>query len=742
MAKMPNRKMKFKLNVVILGFLTICFFILSIRIIYIACFAKINGVKYGVKARNRQMSAVTIRPSRGTIYDRNMVPLAQNATVWTVSVSPNQFKSEEQKEKVVNHLCDMLEVENKEKIFKRCTTSKRKYEIVQKNVEKSKRDEVLEYIKKNKLVGAVNTEEDTKRYYPLGRLASHTIGFVGADNQGLIGLELFYNKVLSGTPGRVVRVQDALGGPMPYDYENKEPAKDGNGIVVSLDSVVQRICSNAVIDLHKWNLVSDRCGVIIMNVENGEIIAMALHPEFDLNEPFILPDAFNFPAIKDKPEKEAREINWRNKFVSDTYEPGSVFKVVTASAALEEKVASLDSTFSCNGGINVQNRYIKCWKSGGGHGTQNFIQIIVNSCNPGFVQLGLKIGPKLFTKYLELFGITKKTNIDLPGEASPIYYKAKNLTPISLASESFGQSLSITPIQMLNAFAAVVNGGYLQTPHLLKQVLDADGNVIRTNIKKPRRQAISRETSAIMRKALIEVVKGPNGTGTNSSVPGYLIGGKTGTGQDLSFKQATGKEKYVSSFASFLVGDNPKYGTLVLAYGPGTSHYYGSEVASPTAAKITSKIAPYFGFAQSYPDKEFLKYFAKVPPVEGMLLDDAKTKLEQAGLENIKFIGKGERVLTQLPTPSVNINKNSIIYCYTDMDDIEKNTVKVPDILGCNQSQAKEILNNCGINMTVENVAIRPNSKATAIAQSPEPDSLVVRGYPVEVTFQMDDGTG
>ena len=442
MAKMPNRKMKFKLNVVVLGFLAIGALILTIRIIFIAFFASIDGVKYGVKARNSQMSATTIRANRGTIYDKNMVPLAQSATVWIITISPNQFKSEEQKSKVAKDLCDMLKIEDRDKIFKRFK-SKRKYEIIKKNVEKPERDELLKYIKKNKLTNIVNIEEDTKRYYPLASIASHTIGFVGADNQGLLGLELFYDKTLKGKDGKLLRLQDAKGGPMPYEFENLYPAKNGNSIVVSIDSVVQRICSEALSDLFKWHEPENRCLAIVMNVKTGEI----------------------------------------------NYEPGSVFKVVTASAALEEKTMTLNSRFNCSGSVMVQGEKMRCWESKG-HGSENFVQACVNSCNPAFVAIGHSLGPKKFFKYLDLYGITKRTKVDLPGETDPIYHKEKNLTPVSLASESFGQSLSITPLQMVTAFSAVVNDGFLYQPHFLKHVLDENGNFVRLFQKKPQKLCV------------------------------------------------------------------------------------------------------------------------------------------------------------------------------------------------------------------------------------------------------------
>ena len=741
MAKMPNRKMKFKLNVVVLGFLSIGFLILIIRIIYIAFFANVDGVKYGVKAKNSQMSATTIRANRGTIYDRNMVPLAQSATVWIITISPNQFKSEEQKLNVAKDLCDMLKIQDRDKIFNRFK-SKRKYEIIKKNVEKPERDEILKYIKRNKLTNIVNIEEDTKRYYPLASIASHTIGFVGADNQGLLGLELFYDKILKGKDGKLLRLQDAKGGPMPYEFENLYPAKNGNSIVVSIDSVIQRICSEALSDLFKWHRPENRCLAIVMNAKTGEIVALAVNPEFDLNNPFVVPSSSILPATKSMTEKDARAFNWKNKAVSENYEPGSVFKVVTASAALEEKTMTLNSRFNCTGAVMVQGEKMRCWESKG-HGSENFVQACVNSCNPAFVAIGHSLGAKKFSKYLDLYGITKRTKVDLPGETDPIYHKEKNLTPVSLASESFGQSLSITPLQMVTAFSAVVNDGFLYQPHFLKHVLDENGNVIKTNNKKPIRQVISKETSKTMREILGAVVKGPNETGTNASVPGYLVGGKTGTAQKLEEERKTGRKTYVSSFTGFLSVNNPQYVVMVLADTPSSGQHYGNVVASPIFSRIALKSAPYLGINSTYTKEEYDKFFNQVPICEGIKWPEAEKKLKKYGFNNIKFLGKeDENIISQFPEPGINVNKNAKIYLYGNEKQLKENTTKTPNILGMSPARAKETLENCGLNIVSENIFNKSQNKSTVISQFPEQDTTLVKGSVVEVSFQVTDHTG
>ena len=741
MSKIPNRNMKFKLNIVILGVLAFCFLILIFRIVYVACFAKIDGIKYGVKARNRQMSSNTIRAGRGTIYDKNMVPLAQSATVWIVSISPTQFKTDDQRKKVYDDLCNMLEIEKSDSLFQKFL-AKRKYEIIKKNVEKPKRDELLAYIKKNKLSSIINIEEDTKRYYPLGHLASHTIGFVGADNQGLLGLELYYNKTLSGQNGKIYRIQDAKGGPMPYEFENLYPAKNGNSIVTSIDSVLQRICSEALSELHKWHEPANRCLAIIEDINTGEIVACCVHPEFDLNDPFEPPDEKMFAKSAELPTKEARALNWKNKCVSETYEPGSVFKVVTGSAALEEKTMSLNSSFNCSGAVVIQGERMKCWKRGG-HGAQNFTQAFVNSCNPAFVAIGASLGPKTFSKYLDLFGITKKTKIDLPGEIEPIYHKEKNLSQVSLASESFGQSLSINPLQMINAFSAVVNGGFLYRPHILKQILDENGNIIKTNNKKIIHQVLSKETSSIMRNILTEVVKGPEGKGTNSSVSGYKVAGKTGTAQKLSEAKKTGKDTYVGSFVGLLTADNPLYAVMVLVDTPTGPKYYGSEVASPTFARIAYKLASYCGLAAAYTEEQYKQFFNNVPACEGLSYKEAKKVLDKSEFKNVILYGDAsDTIIAQLPQTGVNVNKDTTIYLYTSEESLKNNITTIPKIVGMSYSRAKETLKSAGLNMVCENVLLKQSESATAMSQFPEEGTNVAKGTVVEVNFQMYDGTG
>lgn len=736
MAIMPSKKMKFKLNIVVLGFLIVGFFILVGRIIYISCFAEVDGIKYGVKAYNQQLSADSVAANRGTIYDRNMVPLAQSATVWTVSLAPNQIKSSDDSEKIARKLNEILGVEY-EKILEKCN-SKTKYEIVKKKVEKPETDKILDFVKDNNISG-IHMVEDTKRYYPMGNMAAQTIGFVGGDNQGLLGVELSYNKELSGVSGKVTGVQNAKGGPMPYDYEYYYPSQDGNSLVLSLDSTLQHYCEKALDEVLKIRRPANRCLAMMTNVNTGEILALAIKPDFNLNNPFILPPKEQFPAIEGKSEVDARTAVWTNKAVSETYEPGSVFKVVTGSAALEEGTMTLNNTFDCNGSCTVDDTTFHCWRRNGGHGHENFTQAFINSCNPAFIKIGASMGPKVFFRYFSMYGMTERTKIDLPGETDSIYVKEKDLTPVSFASECFGQTEAITVMQMMTAFNAVINGGYMHTPHVVNQVVDSNGNILKTIGSDTKRQVISETTSNTMREVLENVVKGIDGRGTNASIPGYRIVGKSGTGQKLQYKRQTGIDTYVSSFVGALPADRPQYSLLILIDTPTDGTYYGGSIASPVFAKIMAEAAQYLGIPPEYSKEELEHLSVVVPACEGLSVDDAKGKLAKCNFKNVEVIGNGSAVLNQTPKTGSNVSRATKVVLYTD--NTEKQSVNVPNVIGLSQAEANNVLANSGLNLSIENSGVQ-SQKARAVSQSPAEGTSVTRGTVVSVSFLTNDETG
>lgn len=730
MSKAPSKKMKFKLNIVVLGFLSLGFLTLIGRVIYIACFAEQDGVKYGVKAYNQQQSADTINANRGTIYDRNMNVLAQSATVWTVSVDPNQIKSDENKEKIAKGLSEILGMDYNKILEK--TKANTKYEIVKKKVEKPQKDQITNFCKDNNLVG-IHMSEDTKRYYPMGSTAAHTIGFVGSDNQGLLGLELSYDKELSGKAGKVTIAQDAKGGSMPFDYEYYYPAQDGNSLVLSLDSTLQHYCDKALNEVLSVRKPADRCLAMMMKVNTGEIVALSIKPDFDLNDPYALPNTNQYPAIKGKSEVDQRTANWKNKAVSETYMPGSVFKVVPGSASLEEGTMSLNKTFDCNGSYKVSDTTFHCWRRGG-HGHETFTQAFINSCNPAFIQIGQSLGPELFFRYFSMYGLTEKTGIDVPGETDSIYLKEKDLTPVSLASESFGQSEAVTAVQMLTAFCAVVNGGNLVIPHFVNQVVDKNGNIVKsidTNIK---RQVISDTTVKNMRGILEEVVKGIDGNGTNASVSGYRVIGKSGTAQKLPRKDA-----YIGSFIGALPADDPQYALMVLVDEPTDGTYYGGTIASPVFSQIMSEAAPYLGFSPQYTEEELLNLSISVPACEGFSVNDAKGKLQKAGFKNIEILGSGDTVVKQVPSTGTNVSGTAKIILYTDQRDYDM--VTVPNLTGMSQAAVNQTLVSAGLNLSLNNTSLQ-SQKAKATSQSPAAGQKVPRGSVITVQFLTNDETG
>lgn len=737
MAKSPTKKMKFRLNIVVLGILAVGFLILVGRIVYIACFAEVDGVKYGVKAYNQQLGVDTISANRGTIYDCNMNVLAKSATVWTVSVAPNQIQTEEQREEISNCLSGILSVDY-DTVYEK-TGKNSQYEIIQKKVEKPQADAINEYCQENDLSG-IHMTEDTKRYYPMGNTASHTIGFVGSDNQGLLGIELSYDDTLSGEPGKVMVAQDPFGDTMPFDYEYYYPAKDGDSLVLSIDSTLQHYCDSAVKKAMEVRKPANRALAVMMNVNTGEVVALSVQPDFDLSDPYTITDP-NLLATIDGLEgdaltsatADARTQMWTNKVVSETYEPGSVFKVVTASGALEEGTQTMESRYYCNGSYQVDDRTFHCWKNGG-HGQEDFTKAVVNSCNPAFIQIGQSLGPELFFRYFSGYGLSEKTGIDLPGETNSLYVAEDDLTPVSLASESFGQTMSITPIQMLTAFCACVNGGYLVTPHVVQEVLDQNGNIVESVDTTVKRQVISQETCEKMRYILERVVSDDGGN--NASIPGYKIAGKSGTAQKLA---RLPEKVYVSSFIGAIPADNPEYALMVLVDEPTDGTFYGNTVACPIFADIMSQAAPYLGITPEYTEEELANLAIPLPAVEGLSLDDAKTKLASSKFSNIIVMGSGDTVVKQVPPTGSSVSSGASIYLYTDNEQVK--TVTVPNVCNMSQTQANSVLVSSGLNLSLTNSGVQ-NKKARSVSQSPAAGEVVPRGSVVTVQFLVDDETG
>lgn len=513
-----------------------------------------------------------IKSKRGLIYDRNGTPLAVNQSVTRISVIHNQIT---ESERVIQILSEKLGLEY-DYVAKK-VNNRVSIEIIKKNVDKLIADEIRAYD-----LDGVIIDEDYRRVYPYDNLASHVLGFVGSDNQGIIGLEVQYDSYLKGTNGMIYTPTNAKGIEIDNMAETRLEPITGLSLNTSLDLNIQQYAEQAL-DKVLVSKGTNKGAIIIMNPQSGEIYAMVNKPDFNLNDPFYLENTL----LTGKAKEDALNQLWRNYSINDTYEPGSTFKVVTASAGLEDKVVDLDDTFHCPGHAIVADRIIRCHKYGG-HGSETFLQGVQNSCNPVFMAVAERLGTDRFLYYMERFGLNEKTGIDLPGEAVSIMHKKDNIGPVELATMSFGQSFQITPMQLIRAGAAVVNGGYLVTPHFGVSISDENGNIVKTFEYNQSKQAISKETSELMSTILESVVS--QGTGRNCHIPGYRIGGKTATSEKLP----RSSNKYISSFMGFAPANDPQIMILVIVDEP-QGIYYGGTVAAPVAKELFENILPYLG---------------------------------------------------------------------------------------------------------------------------------------------------
>ena len=623
-----------------------------------------DGSKLKELAYMQQTLDRSINPKRGTIYDstgKNV--LAVSSTVETVTVNPGNIAKED-KEKVAKKLSELFEL-NYETVLKK-VTKRSSIETIVKQVEKEKTDELRTWMEESEILTGINIDEDTKRYYPNSTLASQIIGFCGSDNQGLDGIEAKYDNELKGEKGSIQRHTDAKGGEIGDEGENYVPAVDGNDLVLTIDlniqSIVEKYLEEACID----NECTDGGNVIVMNPQNGDILAMATYPSYNLNEPF---EAYtdelkqNWDSMSQQDKTTALQSVWRNKAIADTYEPGSVFKLITASAALEEEITDTDNEgeFSCTGGIEVAGVRIKCWRYYRPHGSESLRQALMNSCNPVFIGLGQKLGVDTYYSYLEKFKLLEITGIDLPGEAGSIFLAKDKVGPVELATISFGQRFEITPIQLVTAVSAIANGGTSVKPRVVKQIINSETNEITDVPVEKDETVISKETSEKVLSMMESVVS--EGTGKNAKVAGYRIGGKTGTSED-----GVNTNKYVTSFLGVAPIDNPQAVVLVTLYNPtGEGGHQGGGVAAPVGGQIFSEILPYLEVNQIGEGAEILEE-VQTPDVLGKSLEEAESILKESGLEAVYEIDseeidkKNTYIKEQTPKAGITVNKGSKIY--------------------------------------------------------------------------------
>lgn len=695
---------------------------------------------YQQKALAQQLSVTTITANRGTIYDRNLKPLAQSATVWDIYVSPSYIKSDksgtaaQKRQKLAADLSKILGLDEKSTLQKLSQNSN--YVVLKKKVENDVATLVRDYKAKNDLA-CIGLVEDSKRYYPYNDFASQLIGFTGTDNQGLDGIEAYYDSTLKGVNGRVVSAKNAAGTDMPYDYQDRVDAKDGTSLVLTIDEVVQHYLEENLKSAYIDNNVKVGTTGVVMDVRTGEILAMASYPSFNPNDPFTIEDpttqqkldALSGNAKKSETNAELQSL-WRNDVITNPYEPGSTFKIITASAALDEGVVKESDQFFDPGYIVVAGQRFKCWKAGG-HGSQTFLQGFENSCNVVFITVGQRLGVQRFYKYFAAFGLSEKTGIDLPGEADSIFYTDKNMGPVELASISFGQSDKITPIQLVTAASAIANGGKLVQPHVVKEELDQNNNVVKTFGTTVKRQVISASVSKLMCSMMEDEVR--EGTGKNAYVAGYRIGGKTGTSQKLDSKNPNA---LVASFIGIAPSDNPQYAVLFLMDEPNASNNFGGVIAAPVVGKIFSEILPYLGVEAQYTPEEEQKLDVKTPNFQGQSVSAAKETLDANHLIPV-VEGGGATVTSQVPEAGQPIPRGGRVILYTG-GEVAQNTVEVPNVVGLTPSEANRTVT--GENLNIEMVG---NGLSDAGEKSYEQDPVkgtrVAPGTVVTVEFRNED---
>ena len=755
--KTPNIMMLRRTRFLLIVCGILAFAVLGIKLFNVMI---VHHDEYEKMAIDQQVRETEITASRGAIYDTNGKILAMNASVDTIFISPAEIaKNKEDPQLIARELSEILDVDYN-KILAMTKNTDRWYEVVKRKVEPDVSEKVRAFKKENKLIG-VKIEPDTKRYYPYGSLAAHVIGFVGQDNEGRYGLEQRYDSYLTGSTGRIIRATDNRGTDMLFvNYEDYHDETKGNDMNLTIDATIQYYLEKHLQQAVEDYDVQNGAAAIAMDPNSGAILGMVSLGNFDLN---------NYQKVSDKdqeaidaetdPDKKAELLSaaqtkqWRNKALSDTYEPGSTFKIITLAMALEEGVVNENSSFYCGGSTNVLGRTdpLKCWKTTG-HGSQNLTQAIQHSCNVALVQIGQLVGARTFYKYAEAFGflnltsnvdsnLTAKTGIDMSGESGSIwwsqntFYDPENLS--QLAAASFGQTFTITPLQLITAVSACVNGGYLMKPYVVKSIVNGDGEAVVSNSPTVVRQVVSEQTSATVRQILEQVVGDPvDGTGKNAYVAGYRIGGKTGTSEKVAQDAAGGAKEYIVSFIGFAPADDPQIVILVLLDTPSSStgiYISGGQMAAPTVGKMMADILPYLGVEPSYSETEKTHMDKTVPNVVGLSKDAAAERLSANGF-SFRTVGSGDTVTDQTPAGGAIVPNSAEIILYLGA---EKSTDKciVPNVVGDSAATANQKIVNAGLIMGVSGATNASSSTVRAISQSIAAGTEVEAGTVVRVQF-------
>ena len=739
------KQMSLRTKILVLFFAIFLFFLLK-NLVKIQI---TDAEYYQQKAVNQYTNESEINPKRGTIYDRNMTVLAASVSAENVFISPSEIKAEDE-EKIASYLSETLGVD-KDNIIKWMQNKENMYRMIKVKVDRDVTNNIRTWMKENDLDDGIHFEENTKREYPYGNLASHVLGFTGYDNNGVYGIEAEYDSVLKGAPGKIITALDGHGQSMPFEYEDYISAENGSNLVLTIDSEIQRFLEKALDAALIDTKAKNRVLGIVMDVNTFEILAMSVKPDYDPNNPNVLDEASQkqLDAFEGTDEDKAKlnqallSALWKNKCVTEPYEPGSTFKLVTSAIALEENKVSESDTFYCSGSLKIDgwSKPIECHKAGG-HGSETFEEGLQNSCNPVFMKLAERIGKEKFYRYFEEFGCMDITGIDLPSEVSGIYHtNLSNFNQVELATYSFGQTFTITPIRLLTSVAAVANGGKLMQPYVVKALTDNNGNIVETYEPKVIRQIVSQETSDTIMEYLAAGIN--VGSTKNAYVKGYNVAAKTGTAEKHGVeKEAAGNiTPYVGSCVAFAPADDPQIAILIAIDTPTAGQYYGGVVAAPVVAQVLEDTLPYLNIAPTLTDEEKESMAVTVKNYRSMTVSEATEKIESLGFD-VKVVGKGDVVSEQFPKEGTAIWGDGVIVLYTG-GEIPSETATVPNCIGLSASAANKKIINSNLNIYIEG-SYREGvggAAAVAVSQSPAAGERVTPGTVVTVSFKHLDGT-
>ena len=718
----------------------ICLAFLIIRLVFLMLIDENN---YRQRALNQYTSEYTISAKRGTIYDRNMNVLAENITVETCFISPyhiDQLKNPALLRTICDGLSEILDIPYDE-IFAKAQKTNSQYQVIKKNLDTDTADKVRTFILANNLSQCVHLREATMRYYKYGSLASHLIGFTNSDGKGAMGIEAYYDDILTGIDGRVVIGKDGMGNELPYKYESYVDAIDGSNIVLTIDAYIQSVAEKYCKEAYDEYKPNHRVTCLVMDPTTGEMLACAMYPTFDLNDPYKMDErslelfnsftgtASEITAYKYKLLNEM----WRNTAVSDTYEPGSTFKVLTTAIGLEEGVTTVNDQYVCKT-MEVYDYKIHC-HSAVGHGTQSMAQALQTSCNPAFVQLNQKIGSKLFMKYFADFGYTGSTGADIGGQGSSIYQET--LLPVSLAVYSFGQTFKITPLSHIRGLSTIANGGNLVTPHFVSSVVDENKSLVKSFDYSAVRQVISSKVSETLLNILYDGTL--SGSTRNVCVDGYKISAKTGTSQKRDVFYEDGFRPYISSCIAYAPTEAPGVSVLFLVDEPTGEEYYGGTVAAPYVSKVLSEVLPYMGYEKQFETAS--KYNTiKIGNYRGSYAENVKENLEKRGIDCI-ILGNGDIVYNQIPKAESMLTEDGLVVLVTDPELVRPKTSKVPDLTDCSINEAMDKLARQELNIKVTGWTSDNHNEFKVKTQSVEPGTMVEAGTMITVEFYYIGGS-